>query len=59
MMKLNFYFGINSETVEEVPLKSMWNKTNTALPVFAHNFDLSPEINQQIIYNFCQNLIES
>ena len=58
-MQLRFFFGIKPKTVEADAGKSFWNRTNTALPVFDENFDLSPEENQQKISDLCDELVRS
>jgi hypothetical protein len=44
-IRLNIYFGVNSELRETESQKSFWNRTVTGVPVFDEGFDLSLEHN--------------
>ena len=38
-------FGMNEKSYETVADKSYWDKSNTGVPTFDKEFDLSPEEN--------------
>jgi hypothetical protein len=55
----HFFFGIKSQLGDVDVDTSFWNRTLTGRPQFDENFDLSPEDNQRIMRDFCEEISNS